>query len=87
MRTLILTLTLTLTLTHYPSPVRTLALTLTLTLNQGVAEVPPAGMNEAAPRAFAASVPLARLLRVRFWRVRVELRTPQVLLVGLGLGI
>jgi len=52
-----------------------------------VAEVPPAGKNEAAPRAFAASVPLARLLRVRFWRVRVELRTPQVLLVGLGLGI
>ena len=35
-------------------------------------------MNEAAPRAFAASVPLARLLRVRYWRVRVELRTPQV---------
>ena len=35
-------------------------------------------MNEAAPRAFAASLPLARLLRVRYWRVRVELRTPQV---------
>ena len=33
---------------------------------------------EAAPRAFTASVSLARLLGVRYWRVRVELRTPQV---------
>jgi len=46
-----------------------------------------AGRSEAAPRAFVGSVELAHLLRIRFWRVRVSLRTPQVRLVELGMGI
>ena len=47
-----------------------------------------AGGSEVAPRAFVGGVQLAHLLRIRFWRVRVALRTPQVRLdeyIGMGI--